>query len=118
MSAPRTKQLDEKFCSDCGEVIKIKAEICPNCGIRQRKKELSINVGKKAANGKSRLVAALFAFPLGLFGTHKFYLGSPGLGVLYLLFFWTWIPTIVGLIEAILFLNMSDEEFDLRYGQT
>jgi RNA polymerase subunit RPABC4/transcription elongation factor Spt4 len=26
---------DTKFCSDCGEVINAKAEICPQCGVRQ-----------------------------------------------------------------------------------
>ncbi|MFC7070001.1 hypothetical protein [Halobaculum lipolyticum] len=26
---------DEKFCGDCGEVIKQRAEICPECGVRQ-----------------------------------------------------------------------------------
>ncbi len=35
MSEQRIKQLDEKFCPDCGEIIKIKAEICPKCGVRQ-----------------------------------------------------------------------------------
>tara|TARA_X000001036_G_C20357732_1_gene675219 strand:+ start:81 stop:614 length:534 start_codon:yes stop_codon:yes gene_type:complete len=30
-----TKQLDEKYCQDCGKVIKIKAELCPYCGVRQ-----------------------------------------------------------------------------------
>lgn len=31
----RDKYLDEKFCSDCGSIIKIKSEICPKCGVRQ-----------------------------------------------------------------------------------
>ncbi len=31
----RTKTADEKFCSECGEIIKVKAEICPCCGVRQ-----------------------------------------------------------------------------------
>lgn len=35
MSESKKKNIDEKFCSDCGEIIKIKAEICPKCGIRQ-----------------------------------------------------------------------------------
>ena len=26
---------DDKFCTECGAVIKVKAEICPNCGVRQ-----------------------------------------------------------------------------------
>jgi len=32
---PRTKAQDEKFCSECGKIIKLKAEICPECGVRQ-----------------------------------------------------------------------------------
>ena len=31
----RTKTADEKFCSECGQIIKVKAEICPSCGVRQ-----------------------------------------------------------------------------------
>jgi len=33
--AQRTKGADEKFCSECGEIIRVKAEICPKCGVRQ-----------------------------------------------------------------------------------
>lgn len=29
------KAADEKFCQECGAVIKSKAEICPKCGVRQ-----------------------------------------------------------------------------------
>ena len=31
----KIKATDEKYCSECGEIIKIKAEICPKCGVRQ-----------------------------------------------------------------------------------
>ncbi len=31
----RKKEADEIFCSECGEIIKQKAEICPMCGVRQ-----------------------------------------------------------------------------------
>lgn len=31
----RTKSIDEKFCGECGEIIRLKAEICPKCGVRQ-----------------------------------------------------------------------------------
>jgi len=31
----RTKAADEKFCESCGEIIKIRAELCPKCGVRQ-----------------------------------------------------------------------------------
>lgn len=29
------KNIDEKFCQECGAIIKAKAEICPKCGVRQ-----------------------------------------------------------------------------------
>lgn len=66
-------------------------------------------------SSKSRIVAALFAFFLGTFGAHHFYLGNSKKGVIYLLFFWTYIPTIVALIEAVGFLLQSDEEFARKY---
>jgi RNA polymerase subunit RPABC4/transcription elongation factor Spt4 len=31
----QTKSADEKYCSECGEIIRLKAEICPHCGVRQ-----------------------------------------------------------------------------------
>lgn len=33
--APDSPGADEAFCSSCGEVIKAKAEVCPECGVRQ-----------------------------------------------------------------------------------
>ncbi len=64
---------------------------------------------------KSRMSAALLAFFLGGLGAHKFYLGRTAFGVLYLLMFWTFIPAGIAFIEGILFLMMSDHDFDLRY---
>jgi len=64
---------------------------------------------------KDKTVAALLAFFLGGLGAHKFYLGHGGVGVLYLLFFWTWIPAIVALFEAVGYLMMSKEAFDAKY---
>src|SRR5665647_305696 len=89
MSEMAQKGLDEKFCSECGSIIKAKAEICPKCGVRQASP--FANLGAVAPNGKSKLAAALFALFLGGFGIHKFYLGCTGMGILYLLFCWTFI---------------------------
>ena len=50
----------------------------------------------------------------GSFGAHKFYLGQP-IGWIYLIFFWTYIPAIVGFIEAILFFLTTDEAFDRTF---
>ncbi|PLW80803.1 hypothetical protein C0585_00735, partial [Candidatus Woesearchaeota archaeon] len=51
-----------------------------------------------------------------VFGAHKFFLGKPGQGLVYLLFFWTGIPSLVGLIEGIIYLVMDDYAFYEKYG--
>jgi TM2 domain-containing membrane protein YozV len=113
----RTKQADEKFCSSCGEVIKEKAEICPKCGVRQIFHNGGMDaLASTAPNGKSKIVAAILAFFLGFIGVHKFYLGETGKGILYLIFFWTFIPGIIAFVEAIMLLTMRDEEFNRKYG--
>ncbi len=111
------KSPNEKFCTECGSIINIKAEICPKCGVRQMYNQTTINIGASAPNGKSRIIAALLAFFLGGFGVHKFYLGQIGWGIVYLLLFWTFIPALVAFVEFILLLIMRDEEFNRRFGQ-
>lgn len=64
---------------------------------------------------KNKFVAAILAIFLGSFGIHKFYLGQTGKGVLYLLFFWTIIPGIIGIIEGIGYLLKSDEDFNAMF---
>ena len=51
---------------------------------------------------KSVSTYALLSFFLGGFGAHKFYFGQIGIGVLYAIFVWTFIPSIVALIETFL----------------
>ncbi len=63
---------------------------------------------------KSKMAAGLLAIFLGGLGVHKFYLGKIGAGIVYLCFCWTWIPAVVGLIEGILYLCSSDENFQLK----
>jgi TM2 domain-containing membrane protein YozV len=52
------------------------------------------------AQRKNPTTAVVLALLLGGIGAHKFYLGQTGMGVLYLIFCWTYIPAIVGFIEA------------------
>lgn len=64
---------------------------------------------------KSKTTAGVLGILLGSFGAHKFYLGKPGKGFLYVLFSWTGIPGIIGLVEGILYLTKTEEEFQVKY---
>lgn len=70
---------------------------------------------------KSKIAAGLLAIFLGGFGGHKFYLGYTGPALIMLLcsllscFMLSPIMTIIGLIEGIKYLCMTDEEFSQTY---
>jgi len=74
--------------------------------------------GKEQAAMKNKVAAGVLAILLGGLGIHKFYLGKLGQGILYLIFSWTGIPSIIGLIEGILYLVQTDEEFNAKYNQS
>jgi len=64
---------------------------------------------------KSKTTAGLLAIFLGGVGAHKFYLGKSGMGVLYLVCCWTFIPAMIGFIEGIMLLLGSQEAFNKKY---
>lgn len=64
---------------------------------------------------KSRVAAGILGILLGGFGIHKFYLGKWGQGILYLIFCWTYIPSIISFIEGIIYLISSDENFARKH---
>jgi TM2 domain-containing membrane protein YozV len=64
---------------------------------------------------KSRTVAAVLALLVGGLGAHHFYLNNVALGIIYLVFCFTFIPALLAFIEAIIFLTMSDDAFDAKY---
>jgi TM2 domain-containing membrane protein YozV len=55
-------------------------------------------------NGRTvnKVAYCLLAFFFGTFGIHRFYAGKSGTGLLFILFFWTGIPTIIGFIDFII----------------
>ena len=53
----------------------------------------------------------MLAVMFGGLGFHKFYLKQYWQGIVYLVFFWTIVPGVLGLFEGIRFLTMSDEQF-------
>lgn len=67
------------------------------------------------ATQKNRYLAAILALTLGWGGVHKFYLGQPGWGIAYLLFFWSGVPALAGFVEAVWYLLMSEQQFQQRF---
>lgn len=110
------------FCPNCGVKIPDGARFCPECGgsvspaanpvssgpvmpegtsqapVYQVQANLTVQNGK-VVNKVAYVLLALF---LGGLGIHKFYAGKTGMGILYLVFCWTFIPAIVALVEAII----------------
>ena len=103
----QTKAADQKFCSACGNILHHTAELCPKCGAKQLIAGSSLNV-------KNKTTAGILALFLGGIGVHKFYLGRSGWGLIYLLFCWTFIPGVVGLIEGTYYLTMDENKFHER----
>ena len=65
---------------------------------------------------KSVAVYALLAVFLGGFGAHKFYMGQLGIGIIYILLSWTFIPLVIALIEA-LFSSGTVDSHNRKTGQ-
>ncbi|MCI2848421.1 TM2 domain-containing protein [Staphylococcus hominis] len=59
----------------------------------------------------NKIIYSVLAFFLGGLGVHKFFVNKTGLGIIYLLFCWTGIPGVIGIIEGILaILKPADKE--------
>jgi TM2 domain-containing membrane protein YozV len=82
------------------------ASACPKCA-HPNKAAAPVTYGAP----KSRIVAGVLALLVGGIGVHKFYLGKVGLGILYILFVWTFIPAIIAFIEGIIYLVQDDKTF-------
>lgn len=95
-------------CPECRSQVSSSAAACPQCGHP---------LGTPHTAVKNRSTAALLAFFLGGLGIHKFYLGRPGMGVLYALFCWTFIPMVLGLLESIVYISHSDAAFQQKYAR-
>ncbi len=87
----------ERPCYICHKTIKRETTTCPYCNSNQRPM-------------KDRTLAGLLALILGGLGIHKFYLGQK-IGILYLLFCWTFIPGVIAFFEAICLFMTTDQQF-------
>jgi hypothetical protein len=86
---------NQQFCRGCGQVISSLAATCPHCGA-----PTGIRPGPPDASPKSRLVALLLCWFLGIFGAHRFYVGKIGTGILMIFTLgafgiWTFVDLIV-----------------------
>lgn len=119
IGAAQTTTANDKFCHECGEIIRGNAELCPKCGVRQPSMgtctmdRLLVSLGQ--GQPRSKVVAGVLAILGGGIGLHKFYMGRPVWGVVYILFIWTGIPSILGLIEGLYYLAVSDEVFQKKF---
>ncbi|MBT3312266.1 MAG: TM2 domain-containing protein [Desulfobacterales bacterium] len=92
-----TRKADEKFCESCGNIIKQTTEVCPYC--------------KTRIEGRVRkLTLLLITLFTGGIGGHKFYLGNNFHGALYLLFSLTGIPSLIAMIEFIIYVFTSEDD--------
>ena len=66
---------------------------------------------------RSKTAAGLFALFLGWAGVHRFYLGQVGMGILYFCLMFLGVSFFLGLIDAIVFFTMDEQEFNRKYNQ-
>ena len=118
-------------CKYCG--TEYKGSYCPNCGSNnpnyheepikveeeiEEEPEVIITKEKKEEDNrpqKSRIAMLILALLFGTFGIQHFYIGKPFLGVMCILFCWTGIPSLAGLIEAIIILFEDEKAFEFKY---
>jgi TM2 domain-containing membrane protein YozV len=111
--------MEKKFCYHCGTGTQPNQIMCVQCGVSLAQRGMG-------AGAKNKIVAGVLGILLGWLGIHKFYLGytKQGLIMLFVSIFGSLIKVgpfimgIIGLIEGILYLVKSDEDFYATYVQS
>lgn len=107
------------FCQACGKPTVPEAILCPACGVM-----LAPPQSIRTHGADKKVAAGICGILLGSLGVHKFILGytTPGLIMLIVSVAtcgWGAIITgIIGMIEGIIYLTRTDEEFVRTYVQS
>lgn len=96
--------------------------------LRNQQGQQTAYMAEQEGGGKSKIVAAVLALFLGMFGAHRFYLGKKFLGIVNFVAFFllltitieeggAWLAPlgILSFIDAILLFVMPQREFDAKY---
>ncbi len=120
---PPLTQFPHVQCFNCKQWVPQTAGQCQTCGAMMPAPQFSAAPYQNHyypltpyRPRKDKTAAGLFGILLGAFGGQHFYLGNYGAGILSLLFSWTYIPALIGLIQGIIFLCMDEDEFHRRHG--
>jgi len=104
---------ETKYCNSCGHQYFMEIELplpeTSDASTGSHPKIQDATAGP--ARSVDRQTAGFLAIFLGTVGVHKFYMGHVTAGLLCCFFCWTFIPTIIGIIEGIKFFSMTEEEF-------
>ena len=122
-----------RYCTKCGAINDDTAQYCTNCqapltpvstGYQPMQ---AVNPGAitdwKAMGGDKKIVAGILAILVGSLGVHKFILGYTTEGLIMLLVTVLTcgiagiVMSVVGIVEGIMYLTKSDEEFVRTYIQ-
>lgn len=116
-----------RYCTKCGAVNDDLAQYCSNCQavltpvVGGYQPMQSVNPGSmidwKQMGADKKVPAGICAILVGSFGVHKFILGYTTEGIIQLVLGFCGIGGIIGIIEGIIYLTKSDEDFVRTYVQ-
>jgi TM2 domain-containing membrane protein YozV len=127
-----------RYCTKCGATNDESAQYCQTCqtplapvsvgyqsapGSGGYQPMQSVNPGQmtdwKALGGDKKIIAGICGILLGGFGVHKFILGYTTEGIIQIVITLVTcgVGSIVGLVEGIIYLTKSDEDFVRTYIQ-
>jgi TM2 domain-containing membrane protein YozV/DNA-directed RNA polymerase subunit RPC12/RpoP len=113
----RKRRSGGKYCTECGAALSKRDRHCPECDARQPEARDST----LADASSKKMAAGICALLIGSLGVHKFILGYTTAGVIMLLVslltcgIGAAVMHVISIIEGVIYLTKSDEEFHRIY---